>query len=81
MGWQLIGEGVVEQELLSVSADKLVGPGVEVEAAGEIHGGDEFGRRDEGVRGGVGVVAADKVPVVRGHDGVLLGLLRVLPVP
>ena len=78
---QVIGEGVVEQEFLSVGADELVGPGVEVEAAGERHGGDEFGRRDEGVRGGVGVVAADEVPVVRGHDGVLLALLRVLPVP
>lgn len=45
------------------------------------HCDHEIGRGDESVGGGVGVVTASKVAVVRGHNRVWLALLDVRPIP
>lgn len=73
--------GSLELELLAVLVLEGVGEGVEVESTGNGHGDDQIGRRNERVGGGVGVVTASEVTVVRGDDRVGLTLLHVLAVP
>ena len=67
-----------QDEFFSVSALQLLGSRIEVEGSGQGQRDRHFRRRDEGVRGRVGVVAAGEVAVVRRHDRVLLALLHVL---
>lgn len=65
---KLVARGIVELEGLAISASERVGQGVEGQVASESHGGDDIGRSDESVSGGVGVVATSEVTVVGGDD-------------
>lgn len=65
---KLVAGWVGELEFLAVGALEGVGERIERQVAGESHGGDDVRGGDEGVRGGVSVVTASEVTVVRGDD-------------
>ena len=68
-------------ELLAVLVLQGVGKRVEVERSGDRHGDNQIGRGDERVSGGVTVVSASEVTVVRRDDRVGLTLLDITSVP
>lgn len=78
---ETIAGGRSKLELLAVLVLQGIGKRVEVEGAGNGHGDDQVGRGDERVSGGVAVVSASEVTVVRGDDRVGLTLLDVASVP
>ena len=80
-GWKPVSGRRLEEELLAIRTDKLVGERVEVKASGDGHGDDEIGGSDEGVGSGVGIVTSSEVTVVGREDRVSLTLLDVLAVP
>lgn len=57
-----------ELERLAIRSRQRIRQGVEGQVAGEGHGGDNVGRRDEGVCRGVRIVTASEVAVVRGDN-------------
>jgi hypothetical protein len=65
---KFIARRIREFERLPIRANEGVRERVEGECSGEGEGGDEIGRGNERVRGGVGVIAACEVSVVRGDD-------------
>lgn len=67
-GGKLEAGWVGELEFLAVGALEGVGERVEGQVAGEGKGGDDVRGSDEGVRGGVSVVTASEVTVVRSDD-------------
>ncbi len=72
-GWYH-GVGALEFVLVALRVGEVVGGGVEGEAAGERHGGNQLGRGQEVMRVRVAVVARGEVAVERGEDAVLLAL-------
>lgn len=78
---KLVARGIVELEGLAIGTGEGVGQGVEGQVASEGHGGDDVGRSDEGVSGGISIVTAGEVAVVGGDDRVLLALLDVAAIP
>lgn len=58
-----------------------VGEGVEGEGASVGEGGSELGRGDEGMGGGVAVLATDEVAIEGRDDGVLLAVFEVATLP
>jgi hypothetical protein len=65
---KLVATGVLELEELAIAANKIIGDGVKGQAASERESGDDIGRCDESMGGGVGIVTASEVTVVRGED-------------
>lgn len=78
---QTLSGGLLELELLTLGILEGVGQRVESQVTGNGKGGDEIGRGDESVGGGVRIVSAGEVSVVRRDNGVLLTLLDVSSVP
>ena len=68
LGRELETLGLAELEVFAVGVLQSVGQGIESEVTGKDHGGDQVGRGDKGVGGGVGIVTSSKVTVVRGDD-------------
>ena len=63
-GWQSFPSRFLELEILPILILEGVSQGVEVQGAGKRHGDDQIRRRDEGMCGGVGIIAASEVTVV-----------------
>lgn len=66
----------LEHELLAVGANQGVSQGVEVEGTSNGKSNSQVGRSDKAVGGGVAVVSAGEVTVVRGNNGIGLALLE-----
>jgi len=67
-GRELIARGVIELEGLAIGTGESVGERVEGQVASEGHGSDDIRGSDEGVGGGVSIIATSEVTVVRGDD-------------
>ena len=78
---QSLSSWCLEHEFFAILALKGIGQRVEVEGTGEGHGDNEVRGGDESVGGGVGVVTASEVAVVRRDDGVSLALLDIATIP
>ena len=70
-GGKTLTSGGSEHELLAVAVLELVGHGVEVEGARDSHGDDQVRRGDEGVGGGVAVVATSEVTTLSQYSSAL----------
>jgi hypothetical protein len=80
-GGESLASGLLEHELLAVGIFQGVLERIKVQGTSDGHGNDQIGRGDEGVGGGVGVVAASEVTVVRRNDGVGSALGDIAAVP
>jgi hypothetical protein len=80
-GRETVTSGRSKLELLAVLVLQGIGKRVEVEGSGDGHGDNQIGRGDERVSGGVTVVSAGEVTVVRRDDRVGLTLLYITSVP
>ncbi len=65
---EFVPGGLGELEWLPSGILEGVGQGVEGQVTSKGHGGDDIGGGDEGVRGGVSVISASEVSVVRCND-------------
>ena len=63
---------------LTIGSRDIVGEWVEVQPAGDDHGGHQLGRRNKGVRLWVGVITTCEVAVVGSHNGVLIPLGNII---
>jgi hypothetical protein len=66
--WQLVTRGVSELERFAVGASEGIGERVESEVASEGKSGHNIGRSDECVCGGVSIITAGEVAIVRGDN-------------
>jgi hypothetical protein len=66
--WKFITGRSLELERLAIGADEGVSQGVETELSGERQSGGDVRGCDEGMGGGVSIVTAGEVTVVRGDD-------------
>lgn len=65
---ELLANWVAELERLAIGADESIRDGVESQVTGECHGSDNIRGSDKRVGGGVSIVTASEVTVVRGDN-------------
>ena len=73
--------GGIELHRDAALIDEGIGYGIEGKPPGKRKSRHDLRARNEGMRVGIGIVPAGKVPVEGGDDGILVPLLHIVPLP
>lgn len=73
--------GLLQLEFLAVGVRQSIDQGIEIQGTGNGQSNNKIGRGDEGMGGGVGIVTACEVTVVRRDDGIGGALLYITAIP